>query len=288
MENDFKTDLNKFLCVLCEAHDIQMLESKTSNDADFLFPDNRLAISLYYNSNCKSPQIRDEIKLVNNLDNDLKVVNIWEDQWMYNEEKIKSKILSLLGLTKRIHGRQTAIIQLDNSQLIEFLRNNHLNVPIKAKYKYGLQKGHELVAVMSFSKGRQIERNGVLYNSFELLRFCNKLNITVVGGVSKLLNHFIKKQDPDDIMTYIDADWSNGNSLVSLGFKFVEHKPRMEFWFNVNTGEREYPHIVLKKHEKSIENSVFNKERFLNQHGYKVVSNTGSYKYILDRKLFVN
>lgn len=288
MENDFKTDLNNFLRMLCDAHDIQMLESKTSKDADFLFPDKGIAISLNHVDDNELRQLKEKTELFNNLNADLDSVNIWEDQWQYNKEKVKSKILSLFGLTKRIHGRETSIIQLDNSQLIEFLDSNHLNVPIKAKYKYGLQKGDELVAVMSFSKGRQIKRNGVMYNSYELLRFCNKLNTTVVGGVSKLINHFIKNQDPDDIMTYIDADWSNGNSLVSLGFKLADYKPEMEFWLNTNTGEREYPHIVLKNYGKSMDNAVFNKDRFLNHYGYKTITNSGSYKYILDRKLFIN
>ena len=288
MENDFKTDFNNFLRILCDTHHIQMFESKTSKDPDFLYPDNGFAISLNHVDENELHRLKGKAEQFNNLNADLDIVNIWEDQWQYEKEKVKSKILSLFGLTKRIHGRETSIIQLDNSQLIEFLKSNHLNVPIKAKYKYGLQKGDELVAVMSFSKGRQIERSGVTYNSFELLRFCNKLNTTVVGGVSKLLNHFIKNINPDDIMTYIDADWSNGHSLDSLGFKRVEHKPKMEFWLNTNTGEREYPHVVLNKYGKPMDNAEFDKSRFLKHYGYKTITNSGSYKYILDRKLFVN
>lgn len=214
-----------------------------------------------------------------------RVIHLWEDQWMYHQEKIKSKIQSLLGLTTKIHGRQTRIVKLNNDQLIEFLHKHHLNVPIKAKYKYGLYYNNELVAVMSFSKGRPINRHGRTYNSFELLRYCNKLHMTVVGGVGKLLNHFIREQSPDDIMTYVDADWSDGRSLVPLGFKQIAFKNPMNFYLNVKTGEREYEEMLLLKLGLSIETPLKERHEVLLNEGYICVYNSGSYKYILDLKL---
>jgi len=170
--------------------------------------------------------------------------------------------------------------------LVKFLDENHMNVPIKAKYKYGLTKNQELVAVMSFSKGRPMTRNNESFNSFELLRFCNKLNMTVVGGFSKLLNHFIKIYNPDDIMTYVDADWSDGQSFLANGFKIMETMPPIEFWLNIQTGEREYPHMALKKLKKTMDINMSETEKnsFLHKHGYTIVYNSGSYKYIFMRK----
>ena len=40
--------------------------------------------------------------------------------------------------------------------------------------------------------------------SFELLRFCNKLNTSVIGGASKLLSHFEKYQKPKQLTSYAD------------------------------------------------------------------------------------
>lgn len=225
-------------------------------------------------------------KELNHLNQSIKTVQLWEDQWIFQNEKIRSKIKSLLGVTRRTHGRETRVIKIDNKILMGFLDVNHLNVPIKAKYKYGLLKDDELVAVMSFSKGRHIERKKTTFNSFELLRFCNKLDTTVIGGFSKLLNHFIKTQNPDDVMTYVDRDWSDGRSFLALGFEISETMSSLEFWLNMKTGEREYPHFVLKKYDK-LELDITNeteKTSFLENFGYKKLFNSGSYKLILKMK----
>ena len=89
-------------------------------------------------------------------------------------------------------------------------------------------------------------------------------------------------------MTYADSDWSDGRSLMGMGFEFSEGIPAMEFWLNINTGEREYPHLVLNKHKKSLHvfESETEKNSFLTKHGYVQVYNSGSYKLILKRKVY--
>lgn len=248
--------------------------------ADVYFPSINCAIIFH------SITDKEQIIELNHVNKSIRIVHLWEDQWIYHEEKIRSKIKSLIGITKRIHGRETSVVKIDNKQLMEFLHKNHLNVPIKAKYKYGLLKDEKLVAVMSFSKGRNIVREKEIFHSFELLRFCNRLDTTVVGGFSKLLHHFIKIHNPDDVMTYVDNDWSDGQSFVALGFEISEKMPALEFWLNIKTGEREYPHLVLAKHRAStskIENEAV-KTSIIENFGYKKLYNSGSNKLILRRK----
>ena len=171
----------------------------------------------------------------------LLVIHLWEDWWKFHQKKIESRLNSLLGKSARIHGRETLIKNINNNELLNFLEKNHLNVPLKAKYKYGLFMKRELLAAMSFSKGRMINRNGIPYDSYELLRFCNKLNHTVVGGFSRLLHHFIQSVSPDDIMTYSDKDWSDGSTYEKAGFVLDGQLPPMEFTLDLQSGERIYP-----------------------------------------------
>jgi len=50
------------------------------------------------------------------------------------------------------------------------------------------------------------------------LRFCNKLNYSVVGGASKLFKHFIKNNKPKNIISYSDNRYFDGSLYEKLGF----------------------------------------------------------------------
>ena len=69
---------------------------------------------------------------------------------------------------------------------------------------------------------------------WELLRFCNKINTNVIGGFSKLLNHFIKSQNPTKIITYSDIRWSgiNPEKMVysKIGFNKIDITPP-NYWY---------------------------------------------------------
>jgi hypothetical protein len=203
---------------------------------------------------------------------DLKVIHFWEDLWNFHREKVQSRLISILGKSLRIHGRACAVETINNDELVTFLADNHLNVPIKAKYKYGLFHENLLVAVMSFSRGRIMDRGGETYNSFELLRFGSKLNHTVVGGFTKLLAHFIGRLEPDDIMTYVDKDWSDGRACQKAGFTMVGEIQPMEFFVNAETGQRQY----AGKRDEGI--SQISAQ--LGENDFVKVFNSGSYKYV--------
>ena len=283
----FETEITNFIKDLNEAFQLKIdLNEYDRFNFDVFISNISAGIKFHH---LRDTEIKREKSLKNYINpkiSDIKIIHIWEDQWNHQKEKVKSKLRSLFGVTDRIHGRETKILNLNNSQLLEFLQDNHLNVPIKGKYKFGLTYDDELVAVMSFSKGRGIIRDNEFYNSYELLRFCNKLNHTVVGGFSKLLRYFINMRKPDDIMTYIDADWSSGKALISTGFELVDFKEPMEFWINTHSGKREYPDIVLQNHNQAIELKSNKNEldQFLFKNNYIKVYNTGSYKLILKLK----
>lgn len=72
-------------------------------------------------------------------------------------------------------------------------------------------------------------------NGWNLSRFCNKLNTTVIGGASKLLSYFIKTYNPSRIVSYADKSWSNGSLYDALNFK------------KVSTSSPDYKYIVDNK-----------------------------------------
>jgi hypothetical protein len=78
----------------------------------------------------------------------------------------------------------------------------------------------ELMSVMTFVKSRfdtAVE--------WEMSRFCSKLGHTVIGGSSRLFSHFVKKHNPNSIVTYGDRRYFSGEVYLKLGFNFVSTTP---------------------------------------------------------------
>jgi hypothetical protein len=87
------------------------------------------------------------------------------------------------------------------------------------------------------SASRNAHKNNA--NVMELMRYTNKINCSVRGGMSKLLAHFIKTNpDIKQITSYSDNRWSNGNLYRTLGFEHITTGEPSYFYFRSNTIER--------------------------------------------------
>lgn len=188
--------------------------------------------------------------------NGVNSVILWEDQWQSKADIIKSRLLSFLGISVRIPGRLTYVTRIDKAESAKFLKKNHLQGVTSSKYQFGLylpikyfrvlpadfqldNSGRDLlVAVATFSYVRIFIHGEKPFRSFELIRFSSLINTTVVGGMNKLLSAFSKEMHPDDIMTYIDLEWSDGTSYRKLGFEEISRKPPVSFWLDTETNER--------------------------------------------------
>ena len=86
---------------------------------------------------------------------------------------------------------------------------------------------------MTFGKPRKNLGSKGQENVYELLRFCPKLDTTVIGGASRLLKHFIKTMQPKEIISYSDRRWSDGNLYRKLGFE-LDHISQPNYFYVVN------------------------------------------------------
>lgn len=171
----------------------------------------------------------------------INLYHLWEDLWYTKREVIKSRIRSILGKTIRIYGRETNVRRIDNDLLLEFLAQNHSSVPLKAKYKYGLFHKDVLVAVASFAAPRKLNSKSGAIRSYELLRYANINHHTVVGGLSKLVTAFVKDKKPDDIMTYLDNDWTSGRGFYKLHFKKTGELAPFKLYIDTHYWQRIHP-----------------------------------------------
>ena len=161
----------------------------------------------------------------------IRLIHIFEDEWMFKKEICKSRILNILGLTdRRIYARNCVVEHISDKEAKSFIENNHIQGYVRGKFRYGLKYNGELVSVMTFSALRRNLGTKKKEGSYELLRFCNKTGCSVIGGASKLLKHFVKEENPIEIISYADRRWSNGNLYEQLGFVLSHISPPSYFY----------------------------------------------------------
>lgn len=154
-------------------------------------------------------------------DNGIKLIQIFEDEIVNKPDIVKSRIYNILNIIHdKIQARKCEIRILTSKTKKDFLIKNHIDGDSISKYNYGLYYNNELVSVATFGE-RKISGS----KQFELIRFANKINTVVIGGFSKLFQHFIKENNPDKIITYADIRWSGmdkeENVYFKNGFKYI-------------------------------------------------------------------
>lgn len=162
-------------------------------------------------------------------------ISFWLDDWLHKNDIVLSIIASILGKNKTIFARNCQVKKVDKVIAEAFLNENHLLGYLNAYYKYALFSDNEIVALATFSKGRKMNRLSPEKRGFELISFCCKKNISVTGGLSKLLKAFITDLQPGDIMTYVNKGWSQGKAYLKIGFKLHSETPPQSFLFNTKT-----------------------------------------------------
>lgn len=175
----------------------------------------------------------------------IRIIHIWEDDWCYKPEIIKSQILNILSLTKnKIYARKCDIREVDVKEFRSFLDKNHIQGFVRSDVKLGLYYDDILVSCMSFDHYEG--RSKMSDNNWNLNRFCNILNTNVIGGASRLLNHFNKTYDVIRIISYADKDWSIGDLYYQLGF------------INISESRCDYKYVVG---DKRVHKSRYTKKR---------------------------
>jgi len=149
----------------------------------------------------------------------IRIIHVWEDDWDYKKDIIKSQIKNWLGLIEnKIYARKCEVkIVKSIDEYKKFLNDNHIQGFISSSVKIGLYHNDELVSLMTFDhfEGRKKMKD----DEWNLSRFCNKINYNIIGGASKLLNYFTNKYKPSRIISFSDMSWSLGNIYYNLGFE---------------------------------------------------------------------
>ena len=161
------------------------------------------------------------------LEKGISLIHIFSDEWKYKKEICKSIIRNKLKLNlHKIFARKCQIIELRNEQFNEFLDKNHISGGVRSSIRLGLIYENKIVSVLGLRKPLQKKWN----DYYEISRFASQLDTTVIGGLSKFLNHIEKELKIQNIMTYADRRFGEGKSYEKCGFKLVGDTG-IDYWY---------------------------------------------------------
>lgn len=243
----------------------------------------------------------------NEVRNTLKQRNsiiVSEDRWRRSNKMMRARLLAHLGIFRSVYARDCEVRKISRAEADCFLEKNHSYGGAKCKHCYGIflnrvrPKDHpsclttarekesdissrqysslckgELIAAAEFSNARRWNKNGKTIRSYEWIRYASLPDLHISGGMGKILGQFIKDAQPDDIMSYADLEWSDGDVYRKLGFVNDGIKSPVTFAIDTELWTR----TPIARMPVETNNINKNKENSK----YLFVQNLGSIKYRL-------
>lgn len=270
----------EFLCVNFEIHNRTIA---SPYEIDFLLLDHNIAIEycgLYWHSDKKVDKIYHSRKCKLCAEKGIKLITIFEDEWLFKKDVCKSRISFALHRQKPLCGaRQTKISEISVKQYKDFINKFHIQGYSPAKIKIGAYFNNELVAVMSFGKLRKaLGSNSIEEGVFEMIRFSCKANIP--GMASKMYSFFIKQYNPIKVISYCDLRWGSGDIYKMLGFT-LERETLPNYWYT-RDGLSRYHRYQFRKQvliKQGFDKNLTERE-IMDQLGYYRIYDCGNYKFI--------
>lgn len=277
-----EVELRNFIYSVTKKVEFNNKEILSGLEIDIYLPDYKIGIEYngdYFHSDLFKKKSFHLKKTKELQDKGIRLIHIWESDWYCRKKIVKSMLLNILNKTpNRIYARNTLVKEISKKESNEFLNENHLQGSSVDKIRLGLYFNNELVSVMTFSSLRKAVGHSSKNGSYELVRFCNKVDTTVIGGASKLYRFFIKKYSPSYIVSFANRDWSNGSLYNKLGMKFEKFTTPGYFY---SKSRHKFSRFRFQKHKlvEQGEDPTLTEYQIMLKNGFYRVWDTGNYKF---------
>ena len=160
----------------------------------------------------------------------IRLIQIFEDEWINHREICESKLKQICGLNTnpKIYARKCEIREIsDKTEAYEFLDKNHIQGRTVCTIALGAYYQNNLVGVMTFKK----EKEGY----WDLNRFATDINYQCVGVGGKLFKYFTRNYPFIEIKSFADRRWTTdhtNNLYTKLGFEFDSYVPPSYRYYN--------------------------------------------------------
>lgn len=209
-------DFIESLGVSCHK-DRSVLDGK---EIDIYIPSHKLAIEyngLFWHSEQRIDKYAHRDKTILAESKGVRLIHIYEDDWLYKKDVVKNMLMNALGMSRNsVYARKCEVKHIENNIAAEFINLYHIQGETNSvSFSYGLYHDNLLIAVMQFAKSSS-HRGKSVDTEYELIRYATSYK--VVGGASKLFNHFLKTVCPKVVTSYSDNGMFIGSMYEKLGF----------------------------------------------------------------------
>lgn len=201
-----------------------------SGELDIFIPSHNLAIEyngLFWHSERNIDNTIHKRKYDECHSKDIRLLTIFENEWVYRKEVVSKKLLNILKLDKNvgttIYARKTQIEDIGYIEKKKFFNANHIQGDGPSSINYGLIHNDELVACIGFIKQK---------DHYVLNRYATSCNVP--GGFTRLLKHFEREYNTPKIVTFADLRWSEGDLYKNTGFTLDKELPPDYYWCKGN------------------------------------------------------
>ena len=206
----------------------------------------------------------------------IRLIHIFEDEWLEHKEIILNKIKHIIGKDSAsvIGARKCSVTVISNDNAKQFLERYHIQGYANSTLYYGAFYSGELVGVMSFLK----EHDG----NWNLTRFATNFKYRLPGLANKILKNFIVDNNPNEIKTFLDRRWGTAqdNVYTKMGFKLVDTlKPD----YSYIKGHTRYHKFGFRKqilHKKYGLPLTMTEKQMCDKLGFYRIWNCGLFKYV--------
>ena len=251
----------------------------TPLELDIYMPEYNIAIEycgLYWHNELNKNKDSHKIKYDRCKELGIKLLTIYEDEWIDDKQLIKEMILHRLGKnsTRKIYARHCEIFEVSTKDKKDFFNKTHIQGNGPSSINVGLYNNGELIACMGFIRSKE---------NLILNRFSSKYRIP--GGFSKILSYVKKNIHFKKITTFADLRWTSGEVYETTGFVldsildpdyYYVYKNKRYHKFN-------FRHEKLKRILKEYDPNKSEHENCLNNNIFRIYD-CGKKRYVLTSK----
>jgi len=214
-------------------------------ELDIFIPQEKIAIELnglYWHSNKWIKKYNHLDKLNNCLEKNIKLIQIFEDEWIFKKNIVKNNLRRILSKNKyiRLKYKNCKIIEIGNKKKSYFLEKFNIQGTDYSFVNIGVFYKNKLVAVMTFNYLNKLK------HQWKISRFSIDFNYIIPGIFENILGYFKKKYLWEEIIYYVDRRWDflksfndecfDSCKITNPNFWYIS-ETRMRYRFSVGIGK---------------------------------------------------